>query len=125
MSNFDIGFAVISLGVALFVIIRYPLYRAIVRECVFHPRSEGWIDVDAEGKVQVYRGDSLSDYVMKEGLEALKKVEEGERKASQLSSPSSEGANWQSYAKAAAAAGIGFLSAYLLHRKNGSSEGEN
>ena len=129
MSYFDIGFAVVSLAIALLVMICSPFFRAVLRECLLHPCSDGWIDVDDEGKVRVYRGETLPDYMLDGALEALEEthqaVEEAERKANQVSSASSEVGDWRSYAKATTVAGIAFLSAYLLRRNQSSSRGGN
>lgn len=61
MSNFDIGFALGSVVLAIFLISWSPLYRAIVFECLFHPRSEGWIAYEEDGSVHVHREENLAD----------------------------------------------------------------
>lgn len=61
MSNFDVGFALVSLVLAIVLIAWSPLYRAIVFECLFHPRSEGWIAHDEDGSVHAYRDEALPD----------------------------------------------------------------
>jgi hypothetical protein len=62
MNTLDIGFAVCAAVAALILLLLSPWHRAVFKECLLHPLSEGWVEI-SEGHVEVHRGQSLSDQV--------------------------------------------------------------
>lgn len=58
MTAIDIGFAVVAGLGTLTLLLCSPWHRAVVKECLLHPRSDGWVDIDA-GRVHVHRGSRL------------------------------------------------------------------
>jgi hypothetical protein len=112
MSFLDIMFATCA-GLAAFVLIaKSRWHRAVFVECLLHPRSEGWVDMEAD-QVKVHRGLSLSDHVLSQTLESLREAQaaleaaseeiktRGETRTSQ-SLQNAESSNWWPYAAMAA-----------------------
>ena len=58
MNALDIGFATAAVLVAAILLMVSPWYRAVVKECLLHPWSNGWLEY-VNGKVVVHRGQDL------------------------------------------------------------------
>ena len=108
MSAIDLGFAIGTVIAILILLFRSPWHRAVIKESLLHPLSDGWVDI-AEDQVQVHRGMSLSDHVLSQTLVSLEEAQtalEGvsrelqARPAGTTSLPDQTG--WLSYAAIAA-----------------------
>lgn len=74
MSMLDIGFMTCAVVAILTLIITSPWHRAVFLECLFHPRSDGWLDYE-NGRVEIHRGASLSDHILSQTIVALEQAE--------------------------------------------------
>jgi hypothetical protein len=61
MNTLDFVFASCAAIAALVLLLLSPWHRAVVKECLLHPLSEGWVEIE-EGRVEVHRGQSLLDH---------------------------------------------------------------
>ena len=121
MSAIDIGFAIGAVVAILILLFRSPWHRAVVKESLLHPLSDGWVDINA-GQVEVHRGMSLSDHVLTQTLASLEEAKIALEDVSRELQPRSAGTanlpaqtGWLSYAAiaasiaAVAAGAYGFL----------------
>ena len=60
MTPLDMTFALLSMAAIAVLLISSPWHRAVVGECLAHPRSRGWVEMD-RGRVVIHRGSSLGD----------------------------------------------------------------
>ena len=134
MSAIDIGFAIGAVVAILILLFRSPWHRAVVKESLLHPLSDGWVDIN-EGQVEVHRGMSLSDHVLNQTLASLEEAQtalEGVsrelrvRPAGTASQPAQT--DWLSYsviAKIAAGASAAAAGAYFYLGQSGNKPSNN
>jgi hypothetical protein len=134
MSAMDMSFAVCAVAAALVLLLLSPWQRAVVKECLLHPLSDGWVDVE-DGRIKMHRGMSLSDHVLNQTLASLvdaQKALEGvsrelqARPANTVSQPTQT--NWLSYstiAAIAAAAGAAGAAATRYLGQSGNNPSNN
>jgi hypothetical protein len=128
MSILDIVFATCAAIAAVILVVKSPWHRAVLKESLFHPRSDGWVDIEAD-HVYVHRGLSLPDYVLSQTLASLREAQTALEAASReqearAKNPTSqppqlvgEGAPWWSYAAiAASVAAVATATAAFLGR---------
>src|SRR5947209_2152366 len=99
MNPFDVGIAALALLAVVALLVRWPFYRAIVFESLLHPRSEGWVEW-VNDRVEVHRGISLHNYVLREAITELHKTQDAlaagarEIQSSPLPTPGQPSSSW-------------------------------
>ncbi len=108
MSTFDILFASVAAVGALVLLVMSPWHRAVAKESLLHPRSNGWVDFDGD-RVEVHRGLGLPDFVLAQTVESLGEAQTALETASRelqsqatKSPPSGRASPWLPYAAIAA-----------------------
>lgn len=124
MSTLDIGIAIGAVVVIAGLLLRSTWHRAVIKECLLHPRSDGWLDIE-EGQVVVHRGASLADHVLSQTVASLEQAQSALKAASlELSARSTtpsttesqnrESSSWYAAIAASVAAVAAGAAAYLL-----------